>query len=192
VDAVELFLSRHERMWFHIARLTEDLEDAQIRECVRPGVNPLAWILWHIARSEDGAVNLLVAGGREVLDTAWCARMNVPRFDAGTGMTMGEVLALCARVHLPSLMAYGEAVAARSAALVAAIGPGDLDEVVNVETVRDAVARLATGPARAPLDQLWQGTRKGHFLVWLALTHSYEHIGQADLIRGMLGHPDRF
>lgn len=191
MNAMEMFLVRHKRMWAHIARLTENLGEPQIREGVQPGVNPLAWILWHIARSEDGAVNRLVVGGPEVLDPEWCARMNVPRVDAGTGMTMDEVMDLSERIHLPSLMAYGEAVAARTATLVAPLSPEVLDEIVNAETIRDAVAHLATGPARAPLEQLWQGTRKGHFLVWLALTHSYEHIGQADLIRGVLGHPGR-
>lgn len=192
MDATEMFLVRHGRMRAHVERLTEGLGEEQIRECVQPMVNPLAWLLWHIARSEDSAVNLLIAGGPEVLDDAWCARMNVSRRDAGTGMTMDEVIDLSAGVHLPSLTAYGRAVADRTSDLVASMSPADLDEVVSAETVRRAVARLAVGPKRAGLEDLWHGTRRGHFLVWLPLTHNYEHIGQADLIRGLLGQPGHF
>jgi hypothetical protein len=77
-------------------------------------VNPLAWLLWHVARSEDSAVNLLIVDGSQVLDDTWCARLNIGRRDAGTGMTMAEVVDLSSHVHLPSLMAYWTAVGART------------------------------------------------------------------------------
>ena len=192
MDATEMFLVRHKRMRGHIERLTEDLREAQIRESVLPTVNPIAWLLWHIARSEDSAMNLLVTEGREVLDVAWCTRMNVSRRDAGTGMTMDEVMDLSARVHLPSLTAYGRAVGERTAGLVSSMTPLDLGEVVSPEAVHRAVVQLVAEPMRAALEELWQETRRGDFLIWLPLTHNYEHIGQVDLIRGMLGHSGRF
>ena len=192
MDATEMFLVRHRRMHVHVERLTEGLNEEQIRQRVHPQVNPLAWLLWHMARSEDSAVNLLVVGGPEVLDDAWCARMNVSRRDAGTGMTIDEVTDVSAQVHLPSLMAYGRAVADRTAERVASLGPSDLDELVSAETVQRAIMQLTAEPKRAGLENLWQGTQKGHFLLWLPLTHNYEHIGQADLICGLLGRPGRF
>ena len=33
---------------------------------------------------------------------------------------------------------------------------------------------------------------RGYCLVYLPLTHNYEHIGQADLLRGLLGRPGPF
>lgn len=192
MDATEMFLVRHTRMHTHVERLTEGLTEAQIRESVHPTVNPIAWILWHMARAEDSAMNLLVTEGREVLDDAWCKRMNVSRRDAGTGMTMDEVMDLSARVHLPSLTEYGKAVGERAADLVSSMTSSDLDEVVSPETVHCAVVQLVAEPMRAGLEELWQETRRGDFLIWLPLTHNYEHVGQVDLIRGMLGHPGRF
>jgi hypothetical protein len=35
-------------------------------------------------------------------------------------------------------------------------------------------------------------TTRGHFLVWLPLTHNYEHVGQADLNRGLSRTTGRF
>jgi hypothetical protein len=110
MDAAEMFLIRHQRMHAHVERLTEGLHEEQIRERVHPMVNPLAWLLWHVARSEDSAVNLLIFDGPQVLDDAWCARLKTGRRDAGTGMTMAEVVDLSSHVHLPSLMAYWTAV----------------------------------------------------------------------------------
>jgi hypothetical protein len=39
-----------------------DLSDAQLRVIPGPGLNSIVWLLWHMARTEDAAVNLVVAG----------------------------------------------------------------------------------------------------------------------------------
>jgi hypothetical protein len=163
------------------------LREEEIRECVHPLANPLAWHLWHIARTEDGAVNLLICDGPQILDDHWSARLNVARRDAGTGMTMAEVIELSAKVHLPSLAAYWEAVGERTRDLVTSLRPSDLDHVVSRGRVRRSVEQLVVDPTAPRLQELWKDTTRGHFLVWLPLTHNYEHVGQADLIRGLLG-----
>jgi hypothetical protein len=48
--------------------LLQDLDAAQLRRCPAPGVNAIAWLLWHMARCEDVGVNRLVSDGRQVLD----------------------------------------------------------------------------------------------------------------------------
>jgi hypothetical protein len=189
MDATEMFLIRHKGMHAHVKRLTEGLSEEQIRERVHPLVNPLAWQIWHLARTEDSAVNLLIFDSSEVLDDAWCARLSTARHDAGTGMTMDEVVDLSTRVHLPSLMTYWSAVGERTAALVASLRPSDLDEIVSSERVHRFVMQTTAEPTRARLEKLLQNTTRGHILGWLPLTHNFEHIGQADLIRGLLGQP---
>ena len=61
---------------------------------------------------------------------------------------------------------------------------------VQLRGGRGARASLGGGPAsagrRAPL------SGAGYFLVYLPLTHNYEHIGQANLLRGLLGQPGQF
>jgi hypothetical protein len=128
----------------------------------------------------------------QILDDHWSARLNVARRDAGTGMTMAEVIELSAKVHLPSLAAYWEAVGERTRDLVTSLRPSDLDHVVSRGRVRRSVEQLVVDPTAPRLQELWKDTTRGHFLVWLPLTHNYEHVGQADLIRGLLGWPGRF
>jgi hypothetical protein len=86
MDAVEMFPIRHQRIHADVERLTDGLREEQIREPVHPKINSLAWLLWHVTRTEDSAVNLLIFDGPQVLDDAWCARLNTGRRDAGTGM----------------------------------------------------------------------------------------------------------
>jgi hypothetical protein len=192
MEATDMFLVRHRRLHSHVERLTEGLSDEQIREGVHPPANPLAWLLWHIARTEDAAVNLLICDGPQVLTDDWSDRLQVRRQDAGTGMTMAEVIDLSANVDLPSLLAYWKAVGERTADLIRLIVPSDLDQVVGQERVRRFLEQTVKGQTVTDLQELMRDTTRGHFLVWLPLTHNYEHVGQADLIRGLLGRPGRF
>jgi hypothetical protein len=66
------------------------------------------------------------------------------------------------------------------------------DEVVREERIRDFIDQLAVGPAAKQLQQMWNRATKGYFLGFLPMAHNYEHVGQADLIRGILAHPGRF
>lgn len=122
-DAIQMFLVRHGRLHAHVDRLTEGLSDEEIRTCVHSLVNPLAWLTWHVARGEDGAINLLVGDGRQALDEGWSSRLNAGRRDVGRGMTMAEVVDLGARVHLRSLLAYWTAVGERTRGVVACLRP---------------------------------------------------------------------
>jgi DinB family protein len=191
MEATEMFLVRHPRMHARIDRLTEGLADEQIRGHVHPDANPLAWLLWHMTRSEDAAVNLLVTEGRQVLDAAWARRLNVGRRDIGEGMTMAEVDQLCAAIDLSALAAYRAAVAKRTASVVGAVTPAALDRALSPQDVRRAVVDegMLAGPFVSQLVEEWAGMTRGYCLVYLPLTHNYEHVGQADLLRGLLGRP---
>lgn len=50
-----------------------------------PGLNSLVWLAWHMARTEDVAVNLVVAGRPQVFDARWAERMKIRRRDMAPG-----------------------------------------------------------------------------------------------------------
>src|SRR5215813_9097844 len=74
--------------------------DSQMRLRPGKGLNSLAWLLWHMARTEDVNVNLVVTASRQVWDESWARRLNVARPDIGTGMTEDEVEALSEALDL--------------------------------------------------------------------------------------------
>ena len=194
MDAAQMFLLRHKQMHARVDRLADGLTEEQMRECFSPKANPLAWIFWHIARSEDAFINLLIGDGVQVLDDVWLGRLRVTRRDVGTGMTMAEVVSLSAEIDLVALQAYWSAVGEQTATVVAALTPATLDEVISPERARWAVVdeNMVQGSMGERFQRLLQGWTKGYCLVYLPLAHIHEHIGEADLLRGLLGLPRRF
>lgn len=189
MDALEMFLYRHARLHSHVDRLLQGLRDQEIRNPAHPGTNSLAWLVWHMARSEDATASLLIGDVPQLLDDDWASRMNVAQRGVGTGMTAAEVMNVSANVHLPSLMAYWQAVGGHTRHAVQSLGAPELDQVVDRDQVHAAVEAMVTGTVATQLEAHFKDTSRGQFLVWLPLTHNYEHLGQADLIRGILGHP---
>jgi hypothetical protein len=86
MDARDLFLIEHARvhsaavapaggpLWLEDA-LLRGLSDDQLRWRTDGG-NSLAWLLWHMARIEDVAVNVVLAAGGQVLaEEDWRGRL---------------------------------------------------------------------------------------------------------------------
>ena len=168
-------------------RVFGELSDDQMR--IRPGkgLNSLVWLLWHMARTEDAAVNPVVAGRNQVLDDEWMRRMNVPWRIIGTGMTDDEVTEMTVRADIAAVRAYRSAVGLRTREVVRALRPEAWDEIVGVEDIeRGAVAgafRDWVEGAKYP----WLGWTRGDQLASSALRHNAAHIGEAVTIRGLAG-----
>ena len=69
MDAVDLWLLRYASIHDFVADdLVEGLTEAQVRGRPVPGVNPIAWLIWHALRVEDVCVNRFVLDRPQVLD----------------------------------------------------------------------------------------------------------------------------
>ena len=85
MDAVDFFLLRYETLHRTLLDdLLKGLTEAQVRGRPQPGVNTIAWLIWHAARIEDVGVNRFVVDGAQVLDDGWLSRLGVDRRDVGT------------------------------------------------------------------------------------------------------------
>ena len=121
MDVVSFFLVQHgDRHSAAVAgsqtyadRVFAGLTTDQMRTRSNPGLNSLVWLLWHMARTEDVSVNLVVADGRQVWDEDWGQRLNAPWPIIGTGMPMATLRSLplvstsplYARIAMPSAAA---------------------------------------------------------------------------------------
>src|SRR5262245_20530912 len=85
------------------------------------GLNSIVWLLLHMARTEDVAVNLGVAGRPQVLDDDWVRRLTPGRRDTGNGMTSNEVSEFSERVDCAAVVAYRTAVGRRTREVVRAL-----------------------------------------------------------------------
>ena len=190
MDALAFFLLRYDQ----IHRVLSDpaikqLSGAQLRGRPHPGVNTVAWLLWHTARVEDVGVNRFVADRPQVLEDGWLAKLAVGRRDVGTGMTDAEVDAFSARVDLDALRGYWEAVTRRTREVVADLRSSDLDSVLPKARVeRVAAEEGVVAPGAEWVTEFWAGGRtRGWVLVQTPLLHVYGHYFEALAVAGLWG-----
>jgi hypothetical protein len=194
LDALQFFALRYEAT--HRSFLDDclnGLSDEQTR--ARPhGVNSIAWLIWHVARGEDVAVNRFVGNRPQVCDgDGWLDRLAVGRRDFGPGMTSDEVDDLNRRIDLETLRGYWDAVYRRTHEVVQGLVSADLEPVVAPERVRTVVRdeTVLVGPGLWVQEAWVRNRSRGWFLQQLALLHPYGHLFEAMVTRGLLGFPGR-
>jgi hypothetical protein len=193
MDAAHFFLLRYEPLHAVMTdRLLAELSDAQLR--ARPnGQNSIAWLLRHVARAEDIGVNRFATDAPEVFDDGgWQKRLSVARRDVGTGMTSEEVADLSAQIDVSALRDYWRAVGQRTVDVIRSHGSKEWDEVIDSDRIRQIVRDQGDFGPNVNVERLesfYGGMTRGWAFAHFALTHSYGHFYEANIIRGMLGFP---
>ncbi len=202
MDSSEYFLVNHaaahtgallgvppDRMYYE-DRLTAGLAEEEMRACPH-GLNSIAWLLWHIARTEDAAANVVIAGRRQVLDDGdWPAQLRVARRDIGTGMTSEEVAQLSTSIDIPAMRAYRLAVGRRTRDIVRALTPADWTRTIERSRIEQGFAEGLFLPDATWPFSFWGGQSVTRLLVWPCSGHSLMHLGQAMWSRRLV-HPPR-
>jgi hypothetical protein len=195
MDLVSFFLSQHAAVHaqdvsgraFAAQRVFSEPSDVQMRLRPGSGLNSLVWLLWHTARTEDVAVNLVVAGADQVLDDEWMHRMNIPWRIIGTGMREDEVAELTARADVAAVRAYRSAVGIRTRQVVRAMRPDAWDAVVGQADVARAAAAGALRDWIEGQPYPWVGWSRADQLASSALRHNAAHVGEAVTISSLAG-----
>jgi hypothetical protein len=195
MDLVSFFLSQHAAVHaqdvsgrgFAAQRVFSEPSDVQMRLRPGNGLNSLVWLLWHTARTEDVAVNVIVAGTNQVLDDEWMRRMNVPWRIIGTGMREDEVAELTARADVAAVRAYRSAVGIRTRQVVRALRADAWDAVVGQADVARAAAAGALRDWVEGRPYPWVGWTRADQLASSALRHNAAHLGEAVTIGSLAG-----
>ena len=197
MDAASFFLVQHASVHTsevggapsYFDRALGSLTEADMRARPATGLNSIVWLLWHMARTEDASVNLVVAHRPQVLDDDWVRRLGVPWRHVGTGMTDDEVSDLTGRADAEAVRAYRDAVGRRTREVVRALGPGAWEEPVTVADTTRAHAAGAFGPRAGWVDGMgfppWQDQSRAARLSGAALRHDAMHLGEAVTVRGL-------
>lgn len=176
-----------------IERWLGGLSEEQLRLRPGKGLNSIVWLLWHMARVEDAAVNAVVHAGPQVLDDGWARRMNHDRRDVGTGMTDDEVTDFTARVDVAAVQAYRSAVGVRTRDVVRDLRPEVWDQIVGADDLtraaRDGAFRVDLSAVIAIGKHPWQGHTRADQLGSSAIRHNMGHIGEAVTLRSLGGFP---
>ena len=180
-------VSGGETEWSLADAIIQGLTDDQMRACPREGVNSIAWLYWHMARTEDAAINLLVAEGSQVLDEEWRVRLDLTRRDIGTAMTDEEVREISRRINIKEMLAYRNAVGIRTREIARGIAPEELDVVIDADRIQALHHASALVEAAVRVARFWQGKTKRFLFNMPASGHSFMHLSEALTTRRMLG-----
>jgi hypothetical protein len=154
-----------------------------------PGVNPVAWLIWHAMRVEDVCVNRFVLDRPQVLDAGWRPRLRIDRLDVGTGMSDTQVDALCATVDVEQLRGYCRAVTRATLDAVPLLRKLDLEALVPAEQVKHVcTAEGAVDPSAPWLTEFWAGGRSRAWILFqTSLLHVYGHYFEGLATKGLWG-----
>ncbi|MEW5828831.1 MAG: DinB family protein [Chloroflexota bacterium] len=186
----QLFLERYNVLYkFYIGGLWENVSEDLMRQRPGPRLNSIAWNLWHLTRVEDAGLNRFVVDRPQVFDEGgWMERMNLPWRHQGTEMSFAEVDELNRLIDLKTLRAYSDAVRDRTLEIVQRLDPDNLDAVMEVDRLRLIVLDEGLAhPKAAGLVENYTGWTKGKCLLHFGLTHSFQHIGEIDVLASLLG-----
>jgi hypothetical protein len=193
MDSAQIFFSRYEDLRSAMEGLVTCPE---MEWRARPhGLNPITWLVWHMARAEDGGLNRLVFDRSQVLDdpgAQWQVRMRIPLRHNGSTMPSDEVDTLNAQADIAALWAYSIAVAERTRALVRQLDPAILDETVSTPLARrvgNDEGMLRPGYPWPEDPPLYSGGTRGELLFMFGLTHNFHHWGELLAVHSCLGSP---
>jgi hypothetical protein len=196
-EGIQLFLRQHAAVhtaavsgcpdWSLQDEVLAGLPEEQYRACPRPGMNSIAWLLWHTARIEDITLSFLVFEQAQVLlREDWTARLGLPLRDVGAGMDESDVANLSRQISIRGLLDYRAAVGRNTQAAVVNLQAAQLKEIVPGSTVQ-RLEEDGSISARAPwLTAFYSNRPKGFFLTRIT-SHNYIHLAEAGRVPGLLG-----
>jgi hypothetical protein len=167
VDSAGVLLETYGRVP-HLARDAVDgLTLDQVLKRPAAGANPIAWLVWHMARIQDQQTSALIERDQLWITDGWAPRFGLEPDPANNGY--GHTSAEVARVRPESpqlLVDYLEVADARTCTMIGSLAGDDLERVID--TSFDPPVTL--------------GVR----LVSIA-DDALQHMGQAAYVRGLLG-----
>lgn len=198
MDAIAMLAQQLETVNLRLHHSARDLTPAELLARPLPGVNPMGFILWHMSRSQDWAVNTAIRDVPELVTSAPWRDSSVAVAGIGTGFDLEEASAVAARVRLDELLEYADAVHAGTVAWLRGLDESFLDEIPDVVAHDARHPEYQTAGFRAEMDGGPEHDdavgRKGGLPVWIFLTsvsvtHLHRHLGEVDLIKELVRRP---
>jgi hypothetical protein len=158
--------------------------------------NPIGFLLWHAARSQDWAVHTAIRNVPELARSEpWSAMPGISTPGIGTGFGYEEAQAVATRLDLRQLVRYADAVSAAAIGWVQTLDESQLDMIPDVSAHNARFAEYQTPGFRAEMDSGPEHDaavgKAGGQPMWLYLTsvcvtHLHRHLGEIDLTLGIL------
>ena len=172
-----------------------DLTQAELIAHPVPGANSIGFILWHMARSQDWAVNTAIRDEPEVVSQDRWRHTSIATPGIGTGFAADEASRIARRLDLATLLAYTDEVHAQVTAWLRTQHESMLDEIPDAGAHDARYPEYQTPGFRAEMGSGPEHDdavgRKGGLPAWVyltsvAVTHLHRHLGEVDLLKDLL------
>jgi Protein of unknown function (DUF664) len=132
VDVAALLLELYSRIPPLARDAVEGLDLAQLTESPAPGSNPIAWLVWHLARVQDDHIAELLDAEQIWITGGWAPRFGLDPDPQNTGYGHTARHVASVRPERPAvLLEYLDVVDARTREMLEHVTPEDLDRVVD-------------------------------------------------------------
>jgi uncharacterized damage-inducible protein DinB len=166
VDVNDLLVEAFDRLPELVREAVDGLTPEQLTWTPAKGANSVGWLVWHLTRVQDHHVAQVLGEAQVWAEGDWAARFGLdpdPQ-NTGYGHSAGQV-ATVRPESAQALVAYHDAVAARTRAFVRGLRPDDLDRVV---------------------DERWDPPVTLGVRLVSVVNDDDQHVGQAAYVRGLL------
>lgn len=195
--AMRLFLQQHALLhsrkmtetesWSYEDAVLESLNHDQIRQAPAGVEHSIAWIIWHITRCEDIAMNLLVAGSPQVLlQEAWLERLKTGFRDTGNAMDSAQLAQFNAAVDIPALRSYRVAVGRRTREIVQQLTAADLNKKAPPQRIQRIWDEGAVVAVASQIVDYWSRQTVAGLLLMPASRHLLTHLNEAMQVKRKL------
>lgn len=132
MDISALLLEIYRRIPPLARHAVDGLDLDRLTAAPSPGANPIAWLVWHLARVQDHHVAELLGVDQLWIAGDWAGRFGLPPDPANTGYGHSPEEVAAVRPERPEvLFEYLDAVDGRTRALLEGLVPSDLDRIVD-------------------------------------------------------------
>lgn len=132
MDVAALLLELYGRVPPLAAAAVDGLDTTALTARPAPGANPIGWLVWHLTRVQDHHVAEVTGDAQIWVGGEWAARFGLDPDPSNTGYGHDDDDVAAVRPEGPGLLVdYLDVVHRRTTAMLAGLGAGDLDRVVD-------------------------------------------------------------
>jgi hypothetical protein len=165
VAASDILVDAFDRVRSLVHKVVDGLTPEQLAFRADERANSIGWLVWHLTRVQDDHVADAAGADQVWTGGGWSRRFGLPFDPAATGYGHGSGEVAAVRVPGDLLVAYHEAVHARTLGYVGSLSAADLARIVDASW--DPPVSLAVRLVSVIGDDL-------------------QHAGQAAFVRGLL------
>ncbi|MEO6892556.1 MAG: DinB family protein [Ktedonobacteraceae bacterium] len=167
--------------------IADDLTDIEWLRRAVPDTNLFGFILWHLPRTQDAIIHILIRGEASVVGAEpWMSRGGLATPGIGFGSTLAETDQLACSLQKTAVLEYADAVHQSILSWLSTLSADDLDLVPNLLAHAEQAGAPDLYPALRSTALDLEGRPVWGLLAGTCLSHLRAHLAELDLLKRIL------